>query len=611
MADRQDSGRSREGAIGRAWRIAAPVLLIVVVAVGGWLVFTGARAVAAAGDLQDAVDAVETSAAAADLDSVRAAATDAVESARRADSALQDPVWAAIAVIPYLGDTAEVARETTAVVAAAASGLEPLVDVADVLAPASLYVNGRFNLERMVEVQQPVSEAAAALAATAEQMATIPTRADGAWVLGPVDRQRQQAADQLAAAADAMATAESAVAVLPDLLGASGPRTWFVGLQSPAEARGTGGFLGTYVLLRADDGRLTLESTGSNSDFDLLPELPDFGEQFRFRYGDEPKLVLNSNLSPHFPYAAEIWRAFAADSLDVEVDVVAAADVLTLGYLVDALEAITLPDGRKLDGRQMVDFALKGIYAQFPDSNERKLFQEAIAEQVFTLLTTTDFPVRPAADAVGQAIRERRLLLWSPLEREEQLLLDLPTSGSVAAHEGPYAFVAINNGTGSKLEAYLEREMTYQAGRCTATDRVDSALTVTLTSVIPDGTELPRYVVGLAEVGPEGPISTIQLQVHLGPEAAVDAVTLDGEPLPTYAFREQGRLAFLVEFDLEPRRPAVLRVSFNEPASEFDVSFPVQPLALPAKSQVREVPCETTETTEAFVVDEVPRPLAQ
>lgn len=596
--------------MGRIWRTAVPLLLIVVVAAGAWLVFTGARAAAAAGDLQDAVEGLEAAAAEADLAGVRQAATDAVESARRADAALQDPVWAAVAAIPYLGDTADAARQTTQVVATAASGLEPLIAVADVLAPSSLYVDGRFNLARMVEVQQPVSDAAAALRAAQQRMATVPSRADGAWVLGAIDRQRHQAADQLAGATEALATAESAVAVLPDLLGASGPRTWFVGLQSPAEARGTGGFLGTYVLLRADDGRLTLEATGSNTDFDLLPELPDFGEQFRFRYGDEPKLVLNSNLSPHFPYAAEIWQAFAADSLGVEVDVVAAADVLTLGYLVDALGTITLPDGRELDGRQMVDFALKGVYAQFPDPNERKLFQEAIAEQVFTLLTTTAFPVRPAADAIGQAIRERRLLLWSPDAGEEEHLLDLPVSGSVAAHDGPYAFVAINNGTGSKLEAYLQRQMTYAAGRCAATDRVESELTVTLTSAIPQDAELPRYVVGQAEVGPNGPISTIQLQVHLGPEAAVDAVTLDGEPITTYAFREQGRLAFLVEFDLEPRQSAVLEVTFNEPSSEFDVSFPVQPLALPVDAQVSEVPCEVTETTAALTPTNLPNPVA-
>ena len=52
-------------------------------------------------------------------------------------------------------------------------------------------------------------------------------------------------------------------------------------ILNPNEARGTGGFLGQYVILRADAGRITVEQVGSNSDLPTLPSTPpELGAQY-------------------------------------------------------------------------------------------------------------------------------------------------------------------------------------------------------------------------------------------------------------------------------------------------------------------------------------------
>ncbi len=238
--------------IGRVLRVVVPVALIVVVGAGLWMAFTGSRALAAVDDLQAAADDVQVAIDDTDVPALRSAAADAQDAALRANDALDGPVWGLVAAIPYVGDTPEVARVTASALATAADGLTPLLEVSDVLDPASLYSDGRIAVDELRAAAEPLALASADLDAAAAEIATAPTAADGAWVPASLDAQRADAADQLTEAAEALDTAAAAADVLPALLGADGPRRWFVGLQTPAEARGTGGLPGNFVVLRAE-----------------------------------------------------------------------------------------------------------------------------------------------------------------------------------------------------------------------------------------------------------------------------------------------------------------------------------------------------------------------
>ena len=365
--------------IGRVLRVAVPLLLVVVVGAGVWMAFTGSRALAAVDDLQVAADDVQAAIDDTDVPALRTAAADAQDAALRADDALDGPVWGMVAAIPYVGDTPEVARVTASALATAAEGLTPLLEVSEVLDPASLYSDGRIAVDELRAAAEPLAMASADLDAAAAEIATAPAAADGAWVPASLDTQRADAAEQLIDAAAALDTAAAAADVLPALLGADGPRRWFVGLQTPAEARGTGGLAGNFVVLRANNGRLSLGRTGSNTDFDTLPAFPDSPElvdDFEPRYGEDPRLFTNSNLSPHFPSAGTLWRAFFADTFDGDADVVAGLDVAVLGAIARATGPITLLDGSVLQPDEVVPFFLSDVYDAYPNRDERKQVQE-------------------------------------------------------------------------------------------------------------------------------------------------------------------------------------------------------------------------------------------
>ena len=82
-------------------------------------------------------------------------------------------------------------------------------------------------------------------------------------------------------------------------------------------------------------------------------------------------------------------------------------------------------------------------------------------------------------------------------------------------------FVALN-GSGSKLDAFLDRSLTYEVGRCVDEQgQVKSTVTVDLTNDIPLGERPPEYMVSLAKEGPTGPVNVV-LRADAPPERRGD-----------------------------------------------------------------------------------------
>ena len=403
--------------------------------------------------------------------------------------------------------------------------------------------------------------------------------------MAQVDAAATELATQLDELAGPLDTALTAATIVPPLLGADGPRRYFVAILNPNETRGTGGFLGQYAILRAEDGLITVDEVGSNSDLPTLPAMPEgLGEQYLARYGDDPTLVANMNLSPHHPDAATLWLESYRLKTGETLDGAFSADVVALGDLVTASgQTIPLPDGGSLTGEELTEFALQGIYEKFPqpgESPQRKAYQEAVTAAAFDVVTGA--PNRTAmASALGQALTDRRIQLWTADEAAQAEILDAGLGGSLAVGEGPnVAFVAINI-SASKLDAFLEREVTYEVGRCPnpETGLVTSRFTVALTNAIPEGTVVPEYMISGAERGPDGPVNLTVAQFHLPLGAEVDEVFVDGKSTEYANFVEQDRESLLLLLRLPPREARTVEVAFNEPASDTAGSAPMQPLA--------------------------------
>ena len=77
-----------------------------------------------------------------------------------------------------------------------------------------------------------------------------------------------------------------AARLAPSMMGADGPRTYFMGFQTNAEARSTGGLLGGFGILRLDNGTPTVDTLAPNTDFSGQNFTPiDLGPEFNEQYG--------------------------------------------------------------------------------------------------------------------------------------------------------------------------------------------------------------------------------------------------------------------------------------------------------------------------------------
>ena len=93
------------------------------------------------------------------------------------------------------------------------------------------------------------------------------------------------------------------------MLGSKGPRTYLVAFQNPAEVRATGGIFGTFAVVRADQGKVTVvdqNPTRTMGYFD--PPIVDLPANERVLYGNQlAQYPADVNLTPDFPTAAKLY----------------------------------------------------------------------------------------------------------------------------------------------------------------------------------------------------------------------------------------------------------------------------------------------------------------
>ncbi len=545
-------------------------------------------------DLVAAQDAI----AATDLAAAQQFLTDAADHAEAAAGQVNGPLWDLAAAVPVLGDTPEAVQAVATSLDQALSSLAPAVGVLGDLDPETLVTDGStINVAALQNAVEPLEAAQAGVAQATQTLGSAPSKADGARVPGSIDDAATQLADQLTQLDDTLANATQVATLVPPLLGVDGPKRYLVPILNPNEARGTGGFLGTYAIISADQGRITVEKIGSNPDLPNVPETPpELGAQYIKRYGSGERLTPNFNISPHNPAAGLLWVKSWEEKTGEVLDGTISADVVALGDLVTATgEEVTLPDGTSLTGEELTYFAIQGIYEQFPDAADRparKAFQEAVTKEAFDVVTTSTQGRTALASAIAQALTERRIQIWATDEALQQQVLDAGIGGTLAVPDGHnITFVAINT-SAAKLDAFLERSLTYQVGRCPDPNsgRVYSTMTVGLTSAIPEGREIPNYVAG-ARRGPDGPINSTLAQLYLPLGAEVLEVLVDGKSSSYQTFKEQDRAAVVLALTLPPREERTIEIQFSEPADDGPATAPQQPLGSDQETTIVDVNC--------------------
>jgi hypothetical protein len=141
---------------------------------------------------------------------------------------------------------------------------------------------------------------------------------------------------------------ERLLPVLTDVLGGNGPRTYLVEQVNPAELRPGGGFIGTYSLLQANNGSLTVVRSGDA--YDLVNPRPLPGQAgfiplpipYREIIPNVSWSFVDSNIYPDFPSNALAAETFVQPRVG-KVDAVISIDYYTVAEMLSLTGPLAIP----------------------------------------------------------------------------------------------------------------------------------------------------------------------------------------------------------------------------------------------------------------------------
>ena len=569
--------RSRREAI-----LSGVVLVLIVGAFAGWLALRVSETKSNLEDARSSAQQARDALLAGKGDDATTAAENATAHAHQARDAAHSVPWNIVSAIPWLGSPFKSGQQITDVVLGLATDvLQPAARAGAALSPDRLLQGNRVDVQLLRE-QEP---ALSAISADAKRIDAQARAISDPAYLSAIGEARTQLQSQTTQITKLLENTALAARIAPSMMGADGTRTYFMGFQTNAEARGTGGLLGGFGILRFDNGTASVDTLGSNRELIGAFAPVDLGPEYAENYGytNPTTDFRNSNLSSHFPYAAQIWKSMWAQETGMNVDGVVAIDPVALSYILGATGPVTTPDGEKVTKDNVVELTESTAYARFPtDQTARKNYLQDIASAVVTKITKPVESPRALLEALGRAVSERRIAVWSSSPNEQSLLEETPLAHAIPDDPAPYAEVIVNNLGGNKMDYYLQRGIDYVADGCSGDTRM-STVTVQLSNSVPDK-PLPDNVAGVQGLRPDIPIrvpsGTNLMSVKLvGTKgAALVSVLTNGQKVPVITGSERGHPTFEVQVVIPPGQSGELSFRLSEPTAPGAPRVPIQPL---------------------------------
>jgi hypothetical protein len=501
--------------------------------------------------------------------------------ARRAHALASGPAWATAAQLPWLGRPAQMTRQLLGQADALGNDVLPgVLRLAGELHSSTLRDGSQLNLDQLTAAAPALQQAASRAAAAAIAVTKIDRHS---W-LSPLDSSRAQFQTDLTKISSELGNAAAAIQVAPAMLGQSGMRRYFIGFENNAEARGLGGLPGQFAILTADHGKLSFTNFGSDDDLAGARAPIDLGTDYDALYAqDDPTgKYQNSDISPNFPDAAQIWAGMWQQKTGQHIDAAIGVDPNALGYLLSATGPADVPGGVTLHGADVVNLVENLVYQRYPDTASRKTYLNGVARAIADkLLSGGD--VSKLLNAAGRAATERRLVVWSAEPTEQAMLHRVGYAGVLGGQVGPFTGFVVNNIAGTKLDYYLDRSVTYTRSSCAAGGT--STASMTLRNTAP-ASGLPAYVTGRSDTSAaqSKPGDNRLLVSYYGSAGStVHSATLDGKDVPVSVLKENGLTVVVVDIELPVGATHTVQVTLNEPAATAPAHVLKQPLARPLK----------------------------
>jgi hypothetical protein len=459
------------------------------------------------------------------------------------------------------------------------------------------YHNGRISLANLRAMATPVGEVDRALRAALADVGG----SGNPWLVAPLRNRRATLEHELARAAHSANLAVEATQELPGMLGGDGTRNYLVAFMTPSESRGYDGFIGSYGVLTAVNGHVSLTVSGPTTA--LEAELPPGGAKltgpadFLARYGrfDPGEYARNATFSPDLPTDADVLAQIYKAATGVQVDGVLAIDPFGLAALLHFTGPIEVPGlPVPLTPSNAAYVLLKQQYTTF-DAGEtsegvlRNDFLQSALRVAFDKLVAGSLPSPKAiSSTLDPAVVDGRISFWSFHPASQPLIRQLSLAGPFPnANGGDLLAVTTQNAGNNKIDAFLHKSMNDHVSFDPTTGAETAVVTIELTNDAPSS-GLPPFVIddpGAPGVAPGTNATWLSLYSPL----YFSSVTIDGVPGSMSTGRELGENVFSQYIYIAPESTEVVRVALTgrvASGTHLRVALRVQPSANPQTNTI-------------------------
>lgn len=344
-------------------------------------------------------------------------------------------------------------------------------------------------------------------------------------ILPPVSSPAKALLAYLDDATDELDTAERAMTLLSQLSAPDTDVRLLLLAQDTMETRPTGGYIGSFGVLRVAHGTIELERYASFEDLPF-PEPPMEAPPELAEVLIKPWNLSNANWWADFPTSARTAQEMFRRQAGGEVDGVLAITEDVMARLVGVLGSVTVPGYDKPVTEE--GFAQRVLYEvelKRPLDTPRKRFLTLMADVVFDQLFALPAERVPAiADALGRSAGLGSIQVWFANPGWQAAVVGSSLDGSLPATEPAEDFLYLTeaNMSAGKANAELTRTIDYQVA-----ENADGRLQATLR-------------VAYRNAGPASPINPyynglVSVHVPQGTELLNNQGALEGDPATPHA----------------------------------------------------------------------------
>ena len=437
---------------------ARTILLLVLLFVLLWTLFEIGRAALGAQQTQHAAQDLRSAAQQQDWAALPEASRRLESGADRFARATSSPPLRLIGMLPAIGDDVQAVRVAALALDQAASGVTPLLSLGQQLDPNAMAAGGRVDIARVQALTAPVATAAAAMTEANTTLSTV----DTSQLASPLQRAFEKARAQVSDVVPQAQLAATATATLPNVLGGDAPRSYLLALQNPAEARPTGGIIGSYALIEVRDGTITLKETGVNNDLAQLKpaDLQVLDPTTRALYGYDQALSQNFNLSPDFRQAGALFARQWVKNGRPPVDGVISVDPSVMQAILTVTGPVAVKGGPPLTGTTAASVLMDRAYRELGgDTAARNAYLEASTRTVFTQLLKPTTDLRAVVETLAKQPVRGHIMAWSQHADENTMFEEAGVSGRLPAPTSGTVGVFVTNADASKLDYFLHQSV--------------------------------------------------------------------------------------------------------------------------------------------------------